>query len=186
MHLPRIRREVFIFRLSFSLSPSLWVLVYLSEPARSHIDNLKADKENLFYLSQNMHKLFTFKNNHFVQRKNFLIFICTNPSILFKFHHTSGQTISQHTSYFPSPHPLPFEFRSTAGQQNLVLNSTATRQLEVECQVLYECRKWGNQHTHMRHPGSTGRTVQYQYTNMEDNRQLHHRRRERFCSELTH
>lgn len=41
MHFPRMSREVLMFPASFSLSPTVWVLVHLSEPARSHRENLQ-------------------------------------------------------------------------------------------------------------------------------------------------
>lgn len=41
MHFPRMSSEVLMFPASFSLSPAVWVLVHLSEPARSHRENLQ-------------------------------------------------------------------------------------------------------------------------------------------------
>ena len=41
MHFPRMSRELLIFPASFSLSPNVFVLLHLSEPARSHRENLR-------------------------------------------------------------------------------------------------------------------------------------------------
>lgn len=40
MHFPKMSRELFMFPASFSLSPNVLVLLHLSEPARSHRENL--------------------------------------------------------------------------------------------------------------------------------------------------
>lgn len=41
MHFPRMSRELLMFPASFSLSPNVLVLLHLSEPARSHRENLR-------------------------------------------------------------------------------------------------------------------------------------------------
>lgn len=41
MHFPRVSREVLMLPASFSLSPNVLVLLHLSEPARSHRENLR-------------------------------------------------------------------------------------------------------------------------------------------------
>lgn len=40
MHFPRMSRELFMLPASFNLSPNVLVLLHLSEPARSHRENL--------------------------------------------------------------------------------------------------------------------------------------------------
>lgn len=41
MHFPRVSSEVLMLPASFSLSPNVLVLLHLSEPARSHRENLQ-------------------------------------------------------------------------------------------------------------------------------------------------
>lgn len=52
MHFPRMSRELFMFPASFSLSPNVLVLLHLSEPARSHRENLRNTKQfiNRYFL----------------------------------------------------------------------------------------------------------------------------------------
>lgn len=41
MHFPKTRSELLMFPASFSLSPKVLVLLHLSEPAKSHRENLR-------------------------------------------------------------------------------------------------------------------------------------------------
>lgn len=104
IHLPRIRREVFIFPLSFNLSPSLRVLVHLSEPARSHSDNLKAKIGKFSFLALE-YALIIYHFNQLFLEKGFFSLHLHQPFHLFsiaspvKFDTTSCQTPSQKASY---------------------------------------------------------------------------------------
>lgn len=50
MHFPKISRELFMFPASFSRSPIVLVLLHLSEPARSHRENLEERKSTHMFL----------------------------------------------------------------------------------------------------------------------------------------
>lgn len=81
MHLPRMSRELLMFPASFSRSPNVLVLLHLSEPARSHRENLTQK-----YLEQGINNRKTlFEHSQGLDDTDSEILFTVPPSIMSSF-----------------------------------------------------------------------------------------------------